>query len=184
MKRPVQITIIIVLVLSVLGNAVLGSFLFITMQRANALVTKINKTNLDLSDTKTILAKTQKDLQTASENIKHNADRLAEMNLLLAGENAKLIAINCSVTIPTDSVKGVSTNQALIDPITKAAESYYSINSVSTTFELLWNNTKTATFTLRFPDKSTSKILVSWGFNTNRVKSIFNMGDGCLYYIN
>jgi regulator of replication initiation timing len=183
MNRIIQITIIVALVISLAGNIVLTFALSNQTQMANALTMELSKTSKDLSAVKLDLSKSQKDLRTRTAELKQYVDKFQKTNIALDLANTKLRHAMCSTPIPADKVESVSTNQALIDPVTKAADDYYGMNSVNTTFELLWNNTKTAIFTILQKDKTSTKVLVSWSFDTNKVLAITDVGEGCLYYL-
>lgn len=183
MNKIFQIAVLIILTLSIAGNAVLGFVLSNEIQNGNALKNKLNEVNVQLSDTRSALLKTQADLETTKESLDKKTDALSALSKKYTEVSTKLNRVMCKDIISAETVKSVSTNQALIDPITKVSEKYYSDNSVNTTFELLWNNTKTAEFTITWPDQLTSKVLVSWGFDTSRIEAIVNAGDGCLFYI-
>jgi cell division protein FtsB len=169
--------LVLLLVLSVAGNILLGYSLSNKTKEAATLSNQLSETNSKLSES-------QANLETTTETLKKKSDALKDISKKYTDVFIQLGKVMCSDTISPESIQTISTNQALIDPITKVAEKYYADTSVTTTFELLWNNTKTAIFTITWPDQFTSKILVSWGFEANKIQTILNVGDGCLFYIN
>ncbi|MGA2821795.1 MAG: hypothetical protein ABSF61_14245 [Anaerolineales bacterium] len=92
----------------------------------------------------------------------------------------------CSTNIPASQVVGISTNPALIEPVTKAVEQASGDVSANTNFDVIWNNSKRAIFTVYLTENAkqvTGKVLVAWDHNATVVDGIFNMDDACMFYI-
>ncbi|MGA2111498.1 MAG: hypothetical protein ABSG98_05035 [Anaerolineales bacterium] len=85
----------------------------------------------------------QKDDSIASLQSQLTNLRATDANML-----SQLSNVMCSATIPASDVIGLSTNQALIEPVTKALEQQSGLESTRTEFEVVWNYSKTAIFTV------------------------------------
>jgi methyl-accepting chemotaxis protein len=183
MNRILQVVIIIILVFSLAGNLMLGLFLFNTIQKVGALTGDLSKTNEELSTVKADLAQSETDLQSAVDELKQKTEKLKEATNALTVANRTLKGFMCPVTIPAEAIEKALTNNALVDPITKAEEEVYASESVNTTFDVFWNNSRTAIFTVDWSDQTTSKVLVTWAFDDNDVSAISSVGEGCFYYL-
>lgn len=99
---------------------------------------------------------------------------------------SQLSRVMCSASIPASGVAGLTTNQALIEPVTKAVEQETGLVSTDTTFEVVWNNSKTAIFTVYVTQNGkqvSGKVVVSWDESASEVDAVFDMTDACMLYV-
>lgn len=134
---------------------------------------QLSQVKADLTDSKAELAKGQKIMSD-----------LRKQNDALRRQLIQWNAVKCNTPIPYEEVNSISTNQGLIELITKTAEDDMGFSSVRTSFEVLWNNSKTAIFTIVDQERATVKIAVVWDFNTGEVIGIYNLNWACVYYPN
>lgn len=89
----------------------------------------------------------------------------------------------CLYVISPSQMNSVSTNQALVEPITRVVDAEYAISSINTGYDLTWNNSKTAIFTVENSNRATVKVVASWGSSSNKLEAIYDIGQGCFYYL-
>ena len=139
---------------------------------------QLSKTEGELSRVKADLASSQAEL----DKRQHSIDKLRDDNRTLSRDLADIQAMNCGRRIFESEIRSVSTNQGLVELITRAVESNYRFSSINTTFDLVWNNSKTAVFDIQDQDRGTVKVVVSWNSTTNRVTGIYDVNGACFYY--
>ena len=148
---------------------------------------KLNQTEDKLTQTEEVLLKSQTDLQDLQKDltIKQLAfDKLQKDFNGLNGEIDSLRMVNCSKTIKASEIQSVNTNLGLVDIITRIVESNYRFSSIQTTFDTVWNNSKTAIFEILNPDKESIKVVVSWDSKKSRVIGIYDFYFACFYFNN
>jgi hypothetical protein len=65
-------------------------------------------------------------------------------------------------------------------------EEDYNMTSVDTSFDVQWNNSKSAVFDVIGIDSGerySYKAVVSWDFDKSQINAIFDIGQGCYYYV-
>ena len=182
MKKSVLIAVIGLLVISLGGNAY-------QFYLRSTWVSAYERTKQELDNAKKDLAKTNSKLaDTEQELMKEksaSADLSKKLNASLSEKailQGKIDRVNCPIQIDKSRIDAVSSNQGLIDAITNATERSYGIVSVGTSFSTIWNNSKSAIFTITAKDASTIKAVASWDFNISRVNAVYDINDGCVYY--
>jgi len=94
---------------------------------------------------------------------------------------ARVNQVMCPYTLALPN--SVSTNQSLVDPITRAVEEGYGKSSVSTSFTVLWNNSKTANFDVILPGNISIKVIASWNLDTGVLQGVYDVGGSCFLYL-
>lgn len=143
---------------------------------------KLNTSQAELLENKNLIEEYQSDMEDAQKEIDEKQETISSLKRTitqLSNENDK---IKCSTSLSASEISA-STNQGLTDAITKAVENDYGFTSISTTFRTVWNNSKTAIFTIKDPDRASVEVVVSWDFNTSRVNGIYNINSACMYFI-
>lgn len=191
-------TILIILVIALVSSLIGVGFLYNENDQAKSLLVtkdaelsqtkdKQSQAEKELSQTEKELLQSQTDLQDMQKTFAKNQaslDKLQKDFNLLNGEVSRLRTANCSKTIKTSEIQTITTNQGLVDPITKTVESLYKFSSIKTSFDTIWNNSKTAIFDIRNSDNESFKVVVSWDFKLSRIKGIYDIYGACFYLKN
>ncbi len=189
-KTTLSIALAVLLVVSLAGNGVL---LVQARQQAvaiDSLSRTLTGTRNQLSMVNTDLVTTRFQLAMANDQLKTLTRQVTNENILnanLTGERDPLLDMTsfpmCATTIAASSLAGLSSNQGLVGPITKAVEGEYSFIPVDATYSPLWNNSKTAIFTFLDDKNETVKAVASWDPALGRIDAIFDLASGCLTYV-
>lgn len=102
----------------------------------------------------------------------------------LQASSAKAVStvngLKCREQISGDALEKITTNQGLIELITEATEKTYRVASVNTTFDLIWDNSKSAIFHIVTVNKTVARSVVTW--DQNSVTSIYDISLACFYF--
>ncbi len=151
---------------------------------------KLSTALTDLTAAKSDLNKANSKISTLTDRAEQAEDKYKDLSQLqsstqdkLDDAQADLYAVYCTTTIPIVDAKYASTNTSLLDPITEVVEKYSDKSSIGTTYKVIWNNSKDATFTVKMRDNTTSQVVVSWSWNSpSHVRAIYNINGGCYFY--
>ncbi|HEX8992414.1 MAG TPA: hypothetical protein VF784_12110 [Anaerolineales bacterium] len=91
--------------------------------------------------------------------------------------------VMCPHTIPLSAVTDVSSNAALVEPITKAVEQNWGFSSIDTSYKTLWNNSKTAVFDILDQDRASVKVVVSWNRDASKIDGIYDVAGTCYLHL-
>jgi len=197
MNKTITIILAIALVISLVGITFLGFLTFKRINQIETLSSELDKVNDALTQTKNKLSLSEKNLSETQTELTQAQSDLANKDTQISSlqadkaelqneRNEFISTMNkamCLETIDKTLIKNVSTNQNLVDPITKIVESEYGFASINTVFEPVWNNSKTAIFDVVDKDRSTVKVVVSWDMNVSDVLGIYNINNSCYYYL-
>lgn len=166
-----------------------------------ALETELDDTRSALVQTESELDNTEKaldnkkaeldDKQAELEQTVSEYDETVEkLEVELGTKNETIVTLRgqvknamCKDSIEKSTLSGITTNQGLIDLLTKNIEESYGTVSISTTFDLVWNNSKTAIFRIMNNNNESYDLVVSWYFDKSQIKAIYDINSGCIMYV-
>lgn len=151
---------------------------------------KLSTALSDLNTAKSDLNKANAKISTLTEQADQAEDKYNDLSQLQSSTQSKLdaaqadlYALYCTATIPIVDAKYASTNTSLLDPITEVVEKSSDKSSIGTSYKVIWNNSKDATFTIKMQDNTTSQVVVSWSWSSpSHVRAIYNINGGCYFY--
>ncbi len=190
MKKAIFIASAIFLVGSLVGVGILLYHNIEKDKRLSSLTSELNQSDSQLTQANSQLSQVNSQLSKATSDLAERDTAIASLKSSLNTTNQKYQdayrranEATCAETIPTDQVASVSTNQSLSDPIIRAMEAEYGKPFVSSSFAPVWSNSKTAIFTARNANNETDKVVATWDLNTGRLAGIYDMGQGCFYFL-
>ena len=150
----------------------------------------LNQTKVLLTEKGNKLSETEKLLSQARTELKSKDESITSLKSQLSTERQENVSLTMKVrkimcssnTISKNEIVLASTNQGLVNPITRFVEAAWGFSSTNTWFDTLWSNSKTAIFDVQGPDKATVKVVVSWNRDTSVIKGIYDIGLTCFYF--
>jgi len=190
MKKLLLTTILTLLVASLAFNGVQ----FNASAQQDAAITLMKDENQSQADELAVLQsrldETEILLQNALLAIEENSNTIttlqSDYRILQsssAAAQSKVNGLMCKNRIAPETIQNLSTNQSLIEPITAVMEKNYNFNSVSASFELVWDDNKSAIFSVTNQKNEIARSIVTWGQTSNNVEAVYDIALACFYYI-